>query len=242
MSDTEIEPQEPQEPVEAPLPPEPVEPDEEPEEEPEAPEATPAPPAEPSEQEAQMSKRFDASQKAFKSYTTRLGSIFQEDALSQMPCPLCPDMHKGFIDVRDAGNVPEEIKSVVMEYMGFARPIDLRPDPLTRTCGVCDGEGRTATGSHVQGNDSRTCPECRGYGYLPPPAENTNGVGRAADFHAPVGEHTAPLEEPEVDVAGEPKLLPDGRLNPNYGKWPQYKVVVPPWGVTAGLTVQDALS
>jgi len=232
----------PDEPLVAPVPPE--EPDEgdEPDKEPAEPETPAEQPAQPSEQEALMAKRFDASQRRFKTYTTALSQIFEEDALSHIPCPLCPDMHKGFIDVRDAGNVPDEIKAVVMEYMGFARPIDLRPDPLTHTCHVCDGEGKTATGSRVSGNDSRQCPECKGYGYVPPPSEALNGSGRASDFHAPVGEQQHPLEEPDNDVAGEPRLLPDGRVNPNFGKWPQYKVLVQPWGVTANLTVQDSVS
>src|SRR5205823_5221567 len=103
-----------------------------------------------------------------------------------------------------------------------------------------DGEGKTATGSRVSGNDWRICPKCHGFGYTPPPEQGTNGAGAASEFHAPVGEHASPLEEPDNDVAGEPRLLPDGRVNPNYGKWPQYKVLVQPWGVTAGLTVQDA--
>ena len=33
----------------------------------------------------------------------------------------------------------------------------------------------------------------------------------------------------------EPRILPDGRQNPNFGKWPQYKIQVAPYGVTAGL-------
>src|SRR5438105_2560614 len=106
MSEPETPVVEPEpEPITEPTPEPEPEPTEEPGEEPQAPEEPPEPPAEPTEQEAVMAKRYDASTKAFKRYTTQLGSIFAEDALSQMPCPLCPEMHKGFIDVRDAGNV-----------------------------------------------------------------------------------------------------------------------------------------
>lgn len=243
MSETEVAPPEPgAEPVPEPEPLEPDEPDGEPDEEPAAPEEPAEAPAQPTETEALMSKRFDASQRAFKSYTTRLSTVFEEDALHHIPCPLCPDYHKGYIDVRDAGNVPDEIKNVVLEYMGYARKADYEPDPETNECPTCKGLGLVRTGSRVTGNEERKCSRCHGYGFVPPPDAPSNGHHVHDDFLAPVGEHASPLEEPDEDVAGEPRLLPDGRVNPNYGKWPQYKVLVQPWGVTAGLTVQDAVS
>jgi len=243
MSETEVVSPEPEpEPAPEPEPLEPEEPDTEPDTEPEAPQEPPEPREEPTETEARMAKRFDASQRAYKRYASQIGTIFQEDALSQMPCPLCPDIHKGFIDVRDAGRIPDELKAAVMEYMGYAQRADYEPDPETNECPTCKGLGLVKTGSRVTGNEERKCSRCHGYGFVPPPDAASNGHHPGDDFLAPVGEHTSPLEEPDTDVAGEPRLLPDGRTNPNYGKWPQYKIAVPPWGVTAGLTVQDAVS
>jgi hypothetical protein len=47
-------------------------------------------------------------------------------------------------------------------------------------------------------------------------------------------------EQPDVDEWQEPRILPDGRENPNYGMMPHRKMLVEPWGVTAGLRAEPA--
>lgn len=220
-------------------PPEEPNPDDEPGA-PEAPEEEPAPPSEPPT-DAAMEKRFQAAEKATKAYVGKLAAIFEEAAQDLELCPLCPAQHKGLVNLHDAGRVPQEVSDAVMLYLGFARPTDYKQDEETRTCPRCEGHGKTQTGSLVPGNETRKCPGCQGYGYVPPPAGAPGTNGHAADFHLPAGESDAPLVQAERDSWGEPRILPDGRENPNYGKQPAYKILVPPYGITAGLVAQDAV-
>jgi hypothetical protein len=190
--------------------------------------------------QAEAEARFTKADKSFGGYAKRVTDLWGDDAVHLLPVSISPSAPAGFIDVRDAGRVPDEMKAPIMEFFGLARPLDYSPDPQTETCPTCSGEGKTATGSKVPGNESRKCPTCNGYGYIPPPTAATNGPVAAADFHAPAGEAATPLSSEERDMWGESKLLPDGRENPNYGKMPQHKIQVAPWGITANLTAQDA--
>lgn len=205
------------------------EPDEEPEPEPDEPNPTP---------EA-AEKAFKTVERSFTNYTQRVSDLVEVTGLPLEPCPLCPSQHKGFIDMSQAGAMPQEIKDVTMYYLGFPREQDYEPDPDTAVCGTCKGKGRLALPGSVAGNESKQCGTCRGFGYTPPPSDGTARVTSSADVHSPAGEQIAPLDLNEVDVSGEPKILPDGRPNPNFGLWPQYKVEVPPYGVTVNLTAQD---
>jgi hypothetical protein len=184
-------------------------------------------------------KRAKASEREVKRYFTALGKIWEEQAVDLIPCPLCPDLHKGLVNKYDAGKVPEEITNAVQIFLGFAREQDYEPDPEVATCPTCKGRGFTKTGSQVTNNEKHTCKKCNGFGYFPPPVISGNGHAAVDVLHAPAGETLSPLDNPDVDLAGEPRVLPDGRMNPNFGLWPQYKVKVPPYGETAGLTAQD---
>ena len=187
-----------------------------------------------------MERRFKASESAVTAYAKKLSVIWEEDYASLYPCPLCPDIHKGFVSLNDAGRVPEEIQAGVMQYFGFSREVDYEQDGRLETCNICKGLGKTKTGSKVPGNDTTQCTNCKGYGFYPPPgAELASGVSPDPEHH-PVGENVQPLVEGEVDAMNEPRILPDGRVNPNFGKWPQYKIQVAPYGVTAGLNAVDA--
>ena len=212
--------------------PEPVDATDEPEPEPE--------PAQAAVDDRVMEKRYAAAGKAATAYARKIGDIFEEQAVDLTPCPLCPDVHKGFVNIHDAGRVPEEISRAAMLFLGFAREQEYEPDPTTRECPECVGYGLVRTGSRVVNNETRQCQKCRGFGFVPPPDTGANGARSLDTSLAPVGEHGTPLNQDERDPWGDAKLLPDGRLNPNYGKMPQFKVPVAPWGVTAGLTAQDA--
>ena len=182
-----------------------------------------------------MERRFKASERAVTAYAKKLEVIWEEDYATLYPCPLCPDIHKGFVSLNDAGRVPEEIQAGVMQYFGFSREVDYEPDGRLKTCEVCQGLGKTKTGSKVPGNDTITCTNCHGFGYFPPPDGGPSSSGAPEPTHAPAGQTPEPLVEGEVDAMNEPRILPDGRQNPNFGKWPQYKIQVAPYGVTAGL-------
>ncbi len=206
--------------------------------------AQPEPETEPPQPEgltqAEAEARFQKADKSFGGYQRRVKDLWGDEGEYLLPVSISPSAPPGFIDVRDAGRVPEEMQRPIQEFFGLARARDYKPDPQVGTCPGCEGEGLTATGSHVAGNDTRKCPQCRGFGYVPPPGAATNGETPASDFHQPIGEAVAPLSDEERDMWGEAHLLPDGRENPNYGKMPQHKITVSPWGVTANLTAQDA--
>jgi hypothetical protein len=190
--------------------------------------------------QAEWEARFNKSEKRFATYTRQVSDIYGDDAVNLIPVSISPSAPPGFIYKYDAGNVPDEVKAPILEFFGIAREQDYEPDPETVACSDCKGKGKTKTGSTVGNHETRPCPTCKGYGYttkagaVPVAISGTNGQNITADFNV------TPLVTEDVDNWGEPKILPDGRLNPNYGKQPQFKEQVAPWGVTANLTAQDA--
>jgi hypothetical protein len=187
-----------------------------------------------------MEKAFKKVESAAKGYITTINRSFEDIAIALEPCPLCFTRIPGFVDMEYAGAVPQELKDATMAYMGFAREQDYQPDPGITTCRSCGGLGKTATGSKVPGNETTTCRVCLGYGYEPPPSSSPTNLISAPATHHPAGEAPVPVATGDVDISGEPRILPDGRQNPNFEKWPQYKIPVEPYGVTANLTAQDA--
>lgn len=208
-------------------------------------EATPEP-AEPqnaaqSMSEAEREKAYKRIEQSYNTYVRAVGKNLEEDANDLVPCLLCSSTpHPAFLNQNDAGRVPQEVVDGVKLFLGFAREVEYRQSSQHRTCDLCGGEGQVSTGSHVPQWKSLACPACKGYGFVPPPGQPVNG----ADAQAAA--EVMPLSNPPIpdlvdtDPSGEPRILPDGRENPNFGKWPQFKVPVPPWGVTANLTAQDA--
>lgn len=188
----------------------------------------------------ELEKRFKQAERAVAAYVKKIQSIFEDQAGDLVECPLCPPIHKGFLNLHDAGRVPDEIVQAVKLFLGIGTEVAYPPSQKHSACPVCDGLGKVNSGSRVAQWESLTCENCNGFGFIPPPGQATNGraAGAAAEvLVAPEGEA---FSYDDIDPSGEPRLLPDGRPNPNYGKWPQFKVSVPPWGVTAGLTALDA--
>lgn len=189
----------------------------------------------------QMEKRFAQAEKAVTTYVRRITDIYQEQALDLIECPLCPGIHKGFVNKYDAGQVPREVGDAVLLFLGLARERQYEQSARYRTCPACAGEGKVYTGSHVPTKETIRCDDCDGGGFIPPMrgASARNGSEDVAHFEVHGDELTS--EPAERDAWGEPRILPDGRENPNYGKMPQFKVNVEPWGVTANLKAQDAV-
>lgn len=202
--------------------------------------AAEAPPAPIGMTEADAERAFKAVERSFKTYEASIGRNldFLLDELT--PCPLCsPLAHPAFVNITDAGRVPDDVTTAVQRFLGLARETEYETDSQTHECAACHGLGKTRTGSRVPGNETRTCRTCLGYGFTPPPTDTAPGAGAVKDSFAPVDEVSRPLSEPDRDMWGEARILPDGRVNPNYGKLPQHKIMVAPWGVTANLTAQD---
>ena len=185
--------------------------------------------------EAQAEKIMRDATNDWERFKKRTVERWQGEGEYLRDCPLCFDQHKGLVDLRHAGHYPQEIVDAVMGFLGLARERAYKQSGKHQTCSFCDGEGKVQTGSHVPGKTTVDCPECRGYGYTPPPghalATATSHNGEVIDAPNPVDD----LEHGEYDEFDEPRILPDGRENPNFGRRPAYKVPVEPWGVTAGL-------
>lgn len=207
----------------------------EPELEPE-PQEPPAPQG-PSQQD--MERGFKTVENAAKAYAKKVGEAFLEGVLNLQTCPLCADLVPAFVDMNLAGAVNDDAKAATLAYLGFAREQDYQPAPNIEACRICGGKGKVKTGSLVAGKETTTCSNCRGYGYFPPPNSGiivTDANSPGIELHDPPLD---PVVTGDVDVWGDPRILPDGRENPNYGRMPQYKQRIEPWGVTAGLTAQD---
>lgn len=217
------------------------------------PEPEPETPAEPGEPEPetpaeqpqgaspeQWEKRFKDAEKARGRYMDAIARIFEEDVTQLEVCPLCVSNVLGFVLHDQAGQVPADVTNATMRFLGMAREIEYPQSPDHRTCPTCEGLGKVTTGSRVPNRESETCRACEGYGYIGPKGAAQNG-GAAPSVNAEqAGAALADFEERAVDDFGEARILPDGRPNPNFGKWPQYKVLIEPWGVTANLTAMDA--
>ena len=255
MSEPTPEPVEPTEPVTEPTEPttapEPTEPtpEGEPEGEPAQPEQADEPAPSPPEPQAhgatpeEWEQRFKKAGQRFDTYQRAIFGIFEDDAHDLIQCPLCLNV-PGFVDKNAAGRVPDEQADLVKHFLGLARPIEYQQLPGFRACVTCGGEGKGRTGSNVPGKDTITCPTCMGAGYEAPTGVRTNGGGdpdSAAALSGPTV-HGLDMEAPDRDEWDQPRILPDGRENPNYGRSPKYWIQVAPWGDTRGLTAQDAVS
>lgn len=207
---------------------EPVEGDEtqgepEPEEEPEEPQEEPEARVEPSHDEIVLERRRTDAEKKWKRHETAIRAIYAEESEYLYACPLCPDQHRGLIDIRFAGQVPEELADAVTAYVRGAEQVHYQQAQNTRECTHCGGHGKVLSGSKVAGKDLIVCVSCKGFGFVPPPGSPDNGAVPEAPVLAVVGAEDGPLVTEDKDIWGSPKLLPDGQENPNYGRMVQYK-------------------
>jgi hypothetical protein len=189
----------------------------------------------------EVEKRFKSVGRSWDTYSraVEMQLDFTRDLFKDCPMCFASQVH-GYVDMRDAGKFPDPLKNLILEFLGISTERDYKQDDQITTCPRCDGEGLLATGSHVHSASVILCPTCEGYGCSPPPKQDKLTAPVPAPSIAPITETVQPLNTEDVDGFGEPRILPDGRPNPNHGKMPQFKVQVPPWGVTAGLTAQHA--
>lgn len=188
----------------------------------------------------EMEERFDKVSRSFKTYQSSIDRNLEEHALDLLPCPLCfGTPHPAFVNKHDLGRVPEEVVSNVRMFIGDKTQSDYPAHPTVHTCDVCQGLGKVQTGSRVPEHAQVVCPNCKGYGYTPPPQTLGATVNGSADVVASLIDHSHDVEEGERDMWMEPRVLPDGTLNENYGKLPQHKHPHPIYGVTAGMNVAE---
>lgn len=229
--------------VETPEMPETPEQDEEPAEVEQPGEAAPSP-AEPQgsgASEAEWETRFKKAGQRFDTYQRAIFGIFEEDAHDLVQCPLCLQV-PGFVDKNAAGRVPQEQADLVKTFLGISRPIEYPHSSQHRTCGECDGLGKVTTGSRVPGKETVGCAACSGAGFIGPQTTVAPANGHVEPVAVAALEDLGTGARDDVDEWNEPRILPDGRENPNFGRMPHRKIQVEPWGVTAGLTAQDAVT
>ena len=215
-------------------------PDEDGEPDEDAPDTQPEPEPEQQEDTGPSMEAIIKLGKKFETYAKAVGDTYEEDGQYLYPCPLCSDNHKGFVDLRYAGQIPGEIAAEVHSYLTGSAVGNFEQDPGTKTCPVCAGKTQVKTGAISGQWITRTCPNCGGYGFMPPPTEvvGSKGLNGSGGVLALVPEDTGPSED--VDEWGEPRILPDGTLNANFGMMPNRKTIHPVYGVTANLTAQTA--
>jgi hypothetical protein len=141
----------------------------------------------------------------------------------------------------EAPNPRDELHSRLLAVLLRPTAVDIREDPNTETCPTCGGPGWLLTRGQVAGEEKWECRTCGGHGFL----DNWPKSGNGTTTHPPSfdagGDVPTFTSTEETDDWGEPKLLPDGRNNPNFGRMPQFKIQVPPWGTTANLTPADVV-
>lgn len=176
-------------------------------------------------------------------YKTSVEKFMAEDAQHYMYCPLCSASETpGYFANGAIGRVPEEIVANVKTVLGYAREQEYEQDPDTRPCPKCKGKTKVKSGAIDGDYILRGCDTCAGYGFVPPPG--TPSTARAANGTPAelVAAAIADVDLPERDNWGEPRVLPDGTVNSNFGKMPQFKTVHPTFGVTANLSPEELIS
>src|SRR5215831_5730011 len=132
--------------------------DDEAEEDEEAPaEPEPEPAALHSVTPEQHEERAKKAGQAFLAYTKKISGIYEDDATDLIPCLLCPDNSKGFLNVHDAGRVPDEVKDAVMLFLGIRREQDYEANPDTYQCDACKGKGQLENPTTVAQFQFETC-------------------------------------------------------------------------------------
>jgi rubrerythrin len=184
------------------------------------------PPDEPvarSESEIELEKRRTVAERKWRDHEKRLRAIYQEESEYLYPCPLCPDQHRGLIDIRFAGMVPDELADAVYAYVRGSEQVKYLPAQNVAECADCGGNGKVLSGSKVAGKDLIVCVRCKGYGFYPPLGASENGSVEPVLVPVGGGADEGPLSNEDLDVWGSPHYLADGQENSNYGKMPQYK-------------------
>ena len=157
-----------------------------------------------------------------KRHTSRISEIIGEEATELLTCPVCDPDLQGFMYEEQILRADTPVREAVRAALTPTNTVEYEQDPTTAECPTCLGEGRTRTGSRNPRYELTDCSRCKGYGYVPPPGALQNGTVSHDDTRelVPVG-GPEPIYE-DADNWGHPRLLADGRENPNYGRQPQY--------------------
>lgn len=163
------------------------------------------------EQDAQRKKLDQLAAHVAKRYSDILGS----DLSGFVGCEMCSDYWPGIrLPIMPQPATVAAIKIAI----GEDPDPPLNADNYSRKCDTCDGHGKVLTGSHVQGQKSATCYDCRGAGWIPVGNERASGGLTAADAPPTNGNHVleapapAPLHTDEARTPEEERLRQLGAI------------------------------
>lgn len=106
-------------------------------------------------------KKLDALQKHV---ARKMGDILGEDVTLFEVCEVCS--YTNTPGWRLSGPYPPEVEAAVRGVLGMHGLSEYKTDTYSRVCDVCDGLGRTSTGSRVQGQETQVCVDCKSRGWL----------------------------------------------------------------------------
>lgn len=196
----------------------PDEPETEPQEHPDEPEPEQEP--EPEPEPIDVEKAMKQLEREATRHANRVSEIMGEDAQELAVCPLCEIVTPGFVFPQA---IPDEHRDAVIGWLrGGADVPAMEPEPGIEVCDVCNGHGKTLTGSLVPGNDTKPCAKCNTLGWTDPTARSS-----WLATHPPAAPEqtpqpfvptvvTAPAVQPPQDTWGRPLGAP------NYGRDPAF--------------------
>ena len=153
----------------------------------------------------------------------RVSDVLGDDALALVPCELCMADIPGFHLAHEFMIADDVTQARLIDVLRTPSAPEYVASPGQRQCDACKGWGKVRTGSKVPGQDVGTCGTCRGFGFVPPPGVNTATGEVTGSEHGQAAPPEDVGPQPDSDPWGSPRVLPDGQLNPNYGRMPQYK-------------------
>jgi hypothetical protein len=172
------------------------------------------------QQREQQRKKLDQSATTWRN---RVSQVLGEEAQFLVPCELCDPTIPGFHWPADLEQPRDELHARLIEVLKRGTGPGYVKDPDTEQCDRCKGEGKTETGSNVPGQEYRACTKCKATGFVilrGVTSAAENGAEGPQPILAAVG---APTVVADADPWGSPRILEDGRENPNYGRMPQFK-------------------
>jgi hypothetical protein len=156
-------------------------------------------------------------------FRRRVDDLLGEDAQHLVACELCEPEIPGFHWPAELAQPRDETHARLLDVLRSPAAPDYVAASGMRTCEVCQGWGKVKTGSRVAGQEITACPTCRAFGYVPPPGSVQGEVFTADGDGGSVNAPTDFGPQADADPWGSPRVMPDGQLNPNYGRMPQYK-------------------
>ena len=165
--------------------------------------------------EAKLKKLSQSAQ----TFRRRVSDVLGDDAVALVPCELCMPEIPGFHFDLSIMQPMDDTQARLISILKTPGAPEYVAAPDVRRCEACKGYGKGQTGSLVPGQETKVCTACAGFGFVPPPG-STTGAPDTSVIHT--GNPDPGVQE-DSDPWGSPRILPDGQINPNYGKMPQYK-------------------